>query len=174
MPKGVERQALANSGTAQQQSGQLYGNSQSLYNSLAPQLINQSINPQGLSPTDQAAMKTSAMQTAGGSTAGAVGQGALLAARTRNAGTADAAIAKSADTAQQNLGQESLRVDAANASLKQQQKSQALSGLQGLNATELGGSQNALGLSNQSLGVADQAAANNPWLKLAQAGIGKL
>jgi hypothetical protein len=57
------------------------------------------------------------------------------------------------------------------ANLGQQNQRAALSGMEGLNSTELSGGENALGLSNSALGVANQADANNPYMKLLTAGI---
>ena len=116
-------------------------------------------------------MNTSAQQSAGGGQAGATGQGALLAARTKNAGTADAAIAQSARNQGQNLSEAALGTSKANADLQQRQQQSGISGMEGLYGTDLGASQNALGLSNSALTGANQSAANNPWMKLLMQGV---
>lgn len=171
MPKGVEKDALANSGTANANSGTLFGNAGNIYGSLAPQLQAQASAPPGYTPTQKAAMNTAGQQSAGGTQAAAVGQGALLAARTRNAGTADAAIAQGTRSAGQQASDVAVGTEVKNANLQQQQRDSAQRGLEGLYSTTLGGSNAALGISNNALSVADQAAANNPWLKLAQSGL---
>src|ERR1700743_2568467 len=154
---GVKGDELANSGTANTQSGALNANAGNLYGSLAPTLAAEASHPAGFTQSQQAAMNTAAQQSAGGANAGAVGQGALLAARTKNAGTADAAIAQSGRQASQTLRDSALKTTMANANLQQQQQQEGLRGEQGLYNTDLGASQNALGLSNQALNYANQA-----------------
>lgn len=166
MPKGVEKQALANAGTGQNLQSTLSSNAANLYGSLAPTLAAEASAPGGYTPAQKAAMNTAAQQSAGGTQAAATGQGALLAARTRNAGTADAAIAQGARSAGQQASNAAVGTEVRNADLEQRQRQEALQGEQGLYSTTLGGGLNALGLSNNALGVADQSAANNPWLKL--------
>lgn len=171
MPKGVEGDQLANSGTANNISSNLVGTAGNLYGSLAPTLAAQAAAPAGYTPTEKAAMTTAGEQSAGGTQAGAVGQGALLASRTKNAGTADAAIAQSARTAGQQLSNTAVGTEVKNANLEQQQRQSALQGEEGLYSTTLGGGLNALGLSNQALGGADTSGANNPYMKLLQSGL---
>lgn len=96
-----------------------------LYAPLAPQLINQSVNPQGYAPTDLAAMNTAAQQGAGGGAASAVGQGQLKAARTHNAGGSDAAIADAARTSGENASEAALKVATGNAQAKMHQQEHA-------------------------------------------------
>lgn len=164
MPKGVEKDQLANSGTANAQFGNLNNQAGNIYGSLSPTLAAEAAHPAGYTAPQQAAMNTSAQQSAGGTNAGAVGQGALLASRTRNAGTADAAIAQSARQSGQQLGDAALKTTMGNANLQQQQQQEGLKGLQGLYGTELGASQNALGLSNSALeGASKSGGMNNPW-----------
>src|SRR5882757_764929 len=152
---GVKKDALANSGTANAMSSDLYGNSQAAYGTLAPQLQAEITNPQGYTPAEKAAQKTAAQQSTGGSMSGAVGQGALQSARTRNAGGSAAAIGQSARTAGQNLSNAALQTETNDANLKQANRQAGLTGMQQLYGTTLGGSENALGLSNQALGVAN-------------------
>jgi hypothetical protein len=158
---GVKQNALANAGTGQQMSSDLYGQANQTYGTLAPQLQSEITNPQGYTPAQKAAQNTAAQQSTGGSMSGAVGQGALQSARTRNAGGSQAAIAQSARTAGQNLSNAALQTETNDANLQQANRQAGLSGMQQLYGTTLGGSENALGLSNQALGVANQAA--KPW-----------
>ena len=151
---GTKKDAFANEGTAANESNQLFGNASSLYGTLAPQLVNQSINPQGYSPTDQAAQTTAAMQSAGGTAAGAAGQGRLYEMRTKNAGAAGNAIAAGSQQAGQQLGQAAVSQQVRNANLKTQQQEHAQGELGSLYGTELGGAGNMLGLSNQALQIA--------------------
>ena len=125
----------------------------------------------GFTPQAKAAMNTAAQQSAGGSTAGAVGQGQLYATRTRNAGGARQAIGEAVRGAGENLSNAAVGTELANANLQERQRQAGTSGLQSLYGTELGGAQGAMGLSNQALGIADQADANNPWMKLLQQGM---
>ena len=90
-------------------------------------------------------MDTAAAQTAGGTEAGAVGAGNLAAARTRNAGGFGSAISDASRGAGETLSRGLLGVKLANANLKQQQRGQALSGLEGLYGTNVGASNQALG-----------------------------
>jgi len=131
--------------TAQANSNQTFGNASGLYSSLAPQLMTEAAHPAGLDPTDLAAMDTAGQQSAGGGVAAATGQGSVLAARTRNAGGADAAIAESTRTAGRNLGETAVETRGKNAGVKESQHQAALSGLEGLNSTELGSSAAMLG-----------------------------
>lgn len=171
MPKGVEKQQLANSGTAQGLSNQLTANAGNVYGSLEPALAARAATPMGYTPSQKASINTAAQQSAGGSTAGAVGQGGLYAARTRNAGAGQAAIGASNRAAGSNLSRNAVDTEVQSANLGQQNQRAALGGLQGLYGTELSGGENALGLSNQALQGANQSAANNPWMKLLLQGI---
>ncbi len=157
MGSGVKQQALANAGTGQQMNQQLYGNSNQIYGSLAPQLEAEVAHPTGLTPQQMAQQNTAAQQSSGGSQAGAVGQGALLASRTKNAGAAQNAIAQSARVAGQSLSKAALSTQQQNANLQNRNQQAGLSGLEGLYGTELGGSEQALGLSNSALNVANNA-----------------
>ena len=125
-------------------------NSNALFGTLAPELIQQSHNPTGLTAQQKADMNTAGMQTAGGSMAGAVGQGALQAARTRNAGGAYAAIQESARNAAQANGNTALKTQLADAQLQEKQREAAMGGLGGL----IGGQTNA------SIGSLGQVANN--------------
>jgi hypothetical protein len=166
---GVKTDAFKNYGTASGTSGALGQNAQNLYGSLAPTLQTEAVHPQGYTPSQKAAIDTSAQQSAGGSMSGATGQGALLAARTRNAGAAQNAIQQAGRQSSQNLSNAAVGTQVNNANLQQKQQQAGLSGLEGLNSTELGGSLNALGLSNQALNTANQAKPSF-WSSIAQSG----
>jgi hypothetical protein len=151
---GIKGDALANSGTANAMSSQLGGNAGALYGPLSNQLQSQMAHPSGYTPGQMAAQNTAAQQSAGGSQAGTVGQGALLSARTRNAGAAQGAIAQGGRQASQNLSNAAVGTQVRNANLQQSNQQSATRGLENLYGTELGGSQNALGLSNSALKTA--------------------
>lgn len=136
--QGAEGQANANANT-------FMGNSNSIYGDLAPTLESQLANPQGFNPADEAAMETGAEQGAGGGEASAVGQGGLLAARTGNAGAAGKAVSDASRGAGEQLSKNLLGIRNANANLKQEQKGQALSGLEGIYGTNVGAQGTALG-----------------------------
>ena len=148
--------------SAQGQFNALSGNAANLYSSLAPELENEAANPQGYNPYDLSAMNTAAQQSAGGSTSAATGQGGLLAARTRNAGGGAAAIADSTRRAGQQLGEESVGIQNKNADLKQRQKQEGMSGLEGLYGEQLGAADQALGIVPQAVN-ANTNAASQQW-----------
>lgn len=171
MPKGVSKDAFANSGTAGNLSNQLTTNAANVFGGLEPTLAARAATPQGFTPAQKASINTASQQSAGGSSAGAVGQGGLYAARTRNAGAGQAAVGASNRAAGGNLSRDAVNTEVQSADLGQQNQRAALGGLQSLNGTELSGGEGALGLSNQALQGADQSAANNPWLALLKQGI---
>jgi hypothetical protein len=137
-------------------SGNLLNNAQNVYGGLEPQLAATAAHPGGYTPQQKAMMNTAGQQSAGGSTAGAIGQGRLYAARTRNAGGARQAIGEAVRGAGQNLSNTAVGTELANADLQQKQRQAALSGLQGLYGTQLKGGEEALGLSNEALNIANQ------------------
>jgi hypothetical protein len=140
-----DQQAQGASGQANANANTFMGNSNSLYGDLAPSLESTMANPQGFSPRDEAAMETGAQQSAGGSEAAAVGQGALQAARTGNTGAASRAVADASRGAGENLSRNLLGIRTANANLKQHQRDEAQSGLEGLYGTNVSGQGQALG-----------------------------
>lgn len=159
-------QATGAATSAQNLSTGLESNANALYGALAPELESEAAHPAGFAPSDLAAMRTAAEQSAGGSTAGAVGQGALLASRTRNAGAADAAIGESARSAGESLSKRAVETEAQNAELKAHQQQEGLSGLEGLNAEELGQGVNALGIVPSAVNANTNAAnASYDWAK---------
>lgn len=151
MGKGANKQLLTNAGAGQKRSQKLQGESNDLYGQLDPMLLGEATNPTGYSPTDLAAINTASQQSLGGSTAGITGQANLTAARTRNAGGFQGAVGTAGRNAQKQLSQNALGVQEQNANLKEAQKQQALSALQGLYGTNLQGAMGYLNSSNESL-----------------------
>lgn len=130
---------------------------------LAPTLESTIANPQGFNPVDEAAMETGALQSAGGGQAAAVGAGNLLGARTGNKGAAAAAIPAASRGAGEQLSQNLLGIRGANAKLKEQQRSGALSGLENLYAGNVSGGNAALGEVAPLVQANTNAAAADPW-----------
>lgn len=129
---------------------------------MAPSLTEQFKNPQGFSDKDLAAMNTASQQSIGGSVAGTVGQGNLEAARTRNAGGFTEALDEAARSGQRQNSQNAVGIAANNALEKEKNKNIALAGLTGIYGQNVGATLGALGLSNQALGVANQAQSTIP------------
>lgn len=154
---GVKRDAFANYGLGVGDYNALNANAQNIYGAMEPQVAAAAAHPQGLTPQQMAAQRTAAQQSAGGGMASATGQGALLAARTRNAGAAQNAIQQAGRQTGQELGNQAVQTEMQNATLQNQNQQRAQAELGKLYNTELGGSQEALGLSNQALDVANKA-----------------
>ncbi len=144
MARGSD-QATGAATSAQTLSNAAAGNAGALYNTVAPELMTESVHPAGFDPTTIAKMNTEAEESAGGSQAGAVGAGGLRAMRTRNAGGADAAIAESTRESGRELSRGVLGTQLANEHLKVQQQQDAQRELGGLYGTSLGSGVNALG-----------------------------
>ena len=166
MPKGVAKDAFANSGTANNLAGKLNANAANVYGGLEPTLQAEAAHPQGLTPQAKAAMNTAAQQSAGGGTAGAIGAGRLYASRTRNSGGAKAAIGEAVRGAGKNLSDAALNTEITNAKMQQQNQQGGLAGLSRLEAGQQEAGENAMGLSDKALGLAEQADQNNPWMKV--------
>ena len=83
---------------------------------------------------------TASQQSLGGGTAATTGQANLTAARTRNAGGFQGAVGTANQKNQQQLSQNALGIQQAQANLQQQQQAQALTALQSLYGTNLTGS----------------------------------
>jgi hypothetical protein len=165
MSSGVTSLAKQNSTTANGLSNQLTANAANVYGGLEPQLQAEAAAPSGYTPTQKASMNTAAQQSAGGGNASAIGEGNLYAARTKNAGGAKEAIGAATRGSGENLSNAAVGNEVANANLQQHQHQAGLSGLEGLNSTELGGGEQALGLSNQALNISQDAYNNNPYNK---------
>jgi hypothetical protein len=158
---GASTQAFANSGTAQNLAGTYGGRATQNSNILTPTLNAMATAPKGYGQQTIGNMDTAAAQAAGGAAAGAVGQGNQMAARTNNAGGFAPVATQAAHDATSRLSDAALNVQNQNAQLKQQQQQEGLQGLQNMYQTNVGGGENALGLSNQALNTAitgDQAA----------------
>jgi hypothetical protein len=157
MSSGVKKDAFANSGTANALQNQYSANAANVYGGLEPQLAAEAAHPTGLTPMQKASQNTAAQQSAGGGTAGAIGAGKLYAARTRNAGGAKQAIGQAVRGAGSNLSNAALSTEQQDAALQQRNRQAGLSGLEGLNAEQTTAGENALGLSNQALNIANEA-----------------
>jgi hypothetical protein len=154
---GVKKDAFANSGTASNLANQYASNAAGVYGGLEPQLAAEAAHPTGLTPTQKASQNTAAQQSAGGGTAGAIGAGRLYSARTRNAGGAKAAIGEATRGTGANLSSAALSTEQQDTALQQRNRQAALGGLEGLNAEQTTAGENALGLSNQALGIVNNA-----------------
>jgi hypothetical protein len=158
---GVAKQEFANANTAQGLEGLYGGNAQALNSTLTPALTAEAINPSGYTPTEMAAQTTAAEQTAGGANAGATGGALLRASRTGNVGAAPAAIAQANRQGSEDLSQTNAKIQTNNANLKQNQKQEALSGLEGLYGQNVNAANQALGLSTNALN--DAGNLKNVW-----------
>lgn len=170
MGKGAKAAELGNSGTAQGRSGTLFNQSQGTSNFLTPQLEKEATNPEGYTPQQKAYMNTASQQSLGGGVAATTGQANLEAARTGNAGGFAGAVGTANRGAQRQESQNAVGIEADSAKLAAAQKQQALSSLQSLYGTELGGSGNYLQTSNQALH--DENNAPNFWQSLLEKSIG--
>lgn len=143
----------------------LYGaNATAAYANLMPQYTNMALNPQGFSPTDKANFNTANMQASGGATAGAVTQGNLNAARTRNAGAYQGTLSQATRAGAQESGDNALKVQNADALLKQQQQQEGLAGESGLYNSNLGAATGQTNAENQSTQALTQAGQSG-WLQ---------
>jgi hypothetical protein len=174
MGKGAKGRELENSGNAQANSKQLYGESQGDFNFLDPTLTKEATNPEGYTPQQLAYMETMGQQSLGGGEAATTGQAGLTAARTRNAGAFQGAVGTADRNTQKTASQNALQVAKSQADLQQQQRQQALQSLQSLYSTNLTGSEGETSLSNSALH--DENTAPNFWQQYAlgaQAAAGK-
>lgn len=165
MARGSD-QANAASTASVGQNQQLFGGGQALYSTLAPQLTAQAANPAGFGPETLSRMDTAAEQGAGGGQAAATGQGALEESRTRNAGGAGMALSKAARESGKNLANSQLQARIANEGLKEEQRSTAQKGLEGLYGAQLQGSGEAAGNVAKNVNAnAEQENASWGWAK---------
>lgn len=154
---GISKDALANSGNATALSTTYGSRATGNSNILTPTLNRMATNPQGYDQSTLNGFNTAATQSIGGATAGAVGGANQTAARTNNAGGYAPAAASVGHDATAALSDAALNVQNQNAQLKEQQRAQGINGLESLYNTNVGAGENALGLSNQSLNVANTA-----------------
>jgi hypothetical protein len=153
MARDTANAAAANSKSAQGLSN-TYGAQASANGSiLTPTLNKMATSPTGFGQPAIDKMNTAALQTIGGAESGAVGQGNLMAARTNNAGAFAPVAASAAHDATTQLSDAALGVQNRDAMLKEQQRQEGIQGLEGQYNTNVGASENALGLSNSALGA---------------------
>lgn len=157
MGKGAKKALLKNSGTAQQRSSDLSGESQGDYNFLDPQLKQEALNPQGYTPQQKAYMRTASSQSLGGGVAATTGQANLESARTRNAGGFQGAVGTADRVGQRQLSENALGVEKSQADLQQMQRQQALQSLQSLYGTNSAEGLGYLNSSNSALNSENQA-----------------
>lgn len=170
---GTKKDAFANSGKANSLSATSDNNANALYGTLAPELQNEMIHPQGFTPTEKSAMTTASEDSVGGGMAGALGQGALEGARTGNAGASTVALDDAARGGQHELSSDALKTEMDDANLKAKQQQEGAEGLGNLYDTNAHDTLGALGLSNQALGVANNAKPSF-WEDAAATGMGDL
>lgn len=130
----------------------------SIYGTLGPELTGMATNPVGFNPRDVSSMETASAQGAGGATGGLTGQDILTSARTKNSATQGADLDKAARTSGQNVDQETLAVQGANALQKQQQQQYALSALGNLYGTNVGESESMYGMGPSTINAWTNAA----------------
>lgn len=170
MGRGIQQDALGNSGKANQLSGQYNTAGQTVLGTLSPALNQDITNPQGFGTAGVNAMNTANSQSIGGSTAGAVGEGNLAAARTRNAGGFQSALDEAARSGQRQLSENAVGIQAANEMEKQRQRSAAEQLMNSQYGMDTNAALGALGLSNQALGIAGSQ--KNPFMQNFLGGLG--
>lgn len=111
--------------------GSSAGNFSSLYNQLTPAYTNEAVNPQGFGPQTEADLNTGAEQSTGGALGSAVGKGAQYSAANRNLGSFAPVLDESARGASRQLSNDTLGIKSDNAMLKEKQRQEGISGLQG-------------------------------------------
>lgn len=164
MARDTANAAKDNSRTAQTLSSSLTGRAGDMYSVLAPTLTRMATNPQGFSQGDINNMNTAALQSTAGAAAGQTGAALQRSAATNNAGASTGLVSAANQDATRALSDAALGVQNRNALLKEQQRQEGLSGLEGLYGENIGGGENALGLSNNALQVRNQANQNG-WLQ---------
>lgn len=163
---GVSTDALGNSGTANGLATG-YNNGAAATGSILTPTLNRMVTaPAGYGAQTVNNMTTAATQGAGGGAAATVGGALQRAAATNNAGGAAPVTSQAGRDASVQLSDAALGIQNQDAQLKEQQREQGIQGLTGMYSTDVGAGENAIGLSNQSLNVADQgkAQALAPWL----------
>lgn len=131
--------------------------SDTLSGQLTPIYSQMATNPQGMTPGEINDAKTATMQSTGGSVAGAVGEGNLEAARTGNAGGYQAALRDAARRGIATNADKSLAVQNANTVLKEGQRDQGVSGLQGLQSQDQAATLSAMGLDTGAINAQTEA-----------------
>lgn len=136
--------------TASNLTGSSTANRGNLYNSLFGTYQNEASNPVGFTQPDIARMNTAAQQSAGGSLGAVVGKGNQYAAANRNLGSFAPAMDEASRSASRDLSNSALDIQNKNALLKETQRQQGISGMQGLENQENQDILASLGLQNQS------------------------
>jgi hypothetical protein len=165
MAKGVAKDAFANSGTANNYSGMYSKSGQDVNNTLFPFLQGEVNNPEGFGQQTLDQMLTHGGESVAGAVGNAKESAELNASRTGNTANLSSIIDAAARSGMSQQSNNALDVDIANAKLKQEQQQAGASGLNSLYGTDVKAALESLGLSNQALGVANQADANtfNQW-----------
>ena len=132
-------QAFSTAGNYGSKAGQIGG-------AVIPTLERDVTNAPGFNPTDLNAMLVGGEQGAGGAASGVTGQAGLEAARTRNSGATSSVLDQAMRRKGQILSSNALNVQGENANLKQKQRSQALSGLEGIYGTDVNAQLKAMGI----------------------------
>lgn len=150
-------QANSTAGGYGAQAGQIGG-------AVVPTLERDLTNAPGYNPTDLNAMLVGGEQGAGGAASGITGQAGLEAARTRNSGATSSVLDQAMRRKGQILSSNALNVQGANAKLKQSQRSQALSGLEGMYGTDVGAQLKAMGIIPEDINAGVNAGKSG-WLQ---------
>jgi hypothetical protein len=159
-------QAFSTAGNYGAKAGQIGG-------SVVPTLERDINNAPGYNPTDLNAMLVGGEQGAGGAASGITGQAGLEAARTRNSGATSSVLDQAMRRKGQILSQNALNVQGENANLKQRQRSQALSGLEGMYGTDVGAQLKSMGIIPSDIS-ADVNAGKSGWLQDTEGLLGTL
>lgn len=152
-----------NAATAKGANNTLTQNGAAINATLTPTLARLAAGGGGYTPAQTANMTTAALQATGGANAGVVGGGLQRAAATNNVGGANALSLAAGHDATANLSDAALGVQNESARLAAQQQAQALGEQGQLYSTDIGGANNALGLSTQATNAAEQASQNGFW-----------
>lgn len=164
MARAAQNEAKAAVKNDNQHAADYTSNANDVYSTLDPQLKAEATAPQGYGQGDLAAMNTAVGQSTGGATAGAVGQAGLTAARTGNRGGFQGALGESAREGMRTNADAALKIQGANADLKQRQQQAGIQGLQGLYGTNVNATLSSLGLAPGAINAETQAG-NNGWLQ---------
>lgn len=162
--------AQTNMQNANNLSGALSSQGLGINSSLVPTLQSEVNNPIGFGQQALTQMQTAGGQTAAAGQAAGQQRAALAASRTGNLASLPAVQDQLARSATQSADQNALGLDIQNNQAKLQQQQQGLRGLQGMGESDIGQSENALGLSNQALNSYMNAA--NWWEQPLNAAVG--
>ena len=173
----ADRSAQNQAGQATNQAfstvGKYGANAGQIGGAVVPTLERDVTNAPGFNPTDLNAMLVGGEQGAGGAASGVTGQAGLEAARTRNSGATSSVLDQAMRRKGQILSQNALDVQGANAKLKTQQRSQALSGLEGMYGTDVNAQLKAMGIVPEDIN-ADVNAGKSGWLQDTEGVLGTL